>query len=343
MDAPKLLSTKTIDEAVEEALRKIEYERTGKQHGLLCSYKQINRMMLKYWRFGQVTMIAGMSGSGKSAILNMLENDFSDLKRFDEHNNNIAVNKDFLGEVLVLAFKYEMGASDEVLRNLSGRTGKSYGYLLSAEYDRADKQYNTVSDFEYEEFKMSLEGLKGRPIIYIEVAGNLIQLYNLVKHYAETQPHKKLVVTIDHTMLSVKLNEKDDLELMSATAQCCVRLRKNFNAMVIPLNQLNGEIEKPMRKENPNFHYPTKIDIHCGNQIFWACDNVIVFHRPEKLDLTTYGKLKLPTTGLIHGICLKSRFAVTGDTWYKEEFSKGKIREISLKDEFPKLFTNQIK
>lgn len=314
---PKILVVKTFDEAAAEARAKVALERSGKQLGLLTRFEGINAAMLKYFRFGHVTMLAGASGSGKSAILNMFEDDFT----------NTAINGNFYGETMVIACKYEMAASDELLRTVSGKLEKSYGYLLSAERDKNTKAYNNISDEEFKNIEEQIEALKGRNIYYIEVAGNLFQLYNTVAYYREQYPNRKIVVTIDHSLLSVKLDEKDDLTLMSNTAHCAMKMKKSLGAMVIFINQLNGEIEKSQRKENPALHYPQKTDIHCGNQLFWACDDVWTFHRPELLGIDLYGKRKIPTKNLIHGLLLKARFGTIANVWFEQEFSKGRMSQ----------------
>lgn len=327
MEKPKVLPIKTIAEAVEEAKSLINEERSGNVNGLYTRWTGINRAKFKYWRFRNVTMIAGMSGSGKSAILNMLEDDFT----------NPQLNGLWQNKIAILAFKFEMDAADEVLRNLSGKAKLSYSYLLSSQNDKLEsaKQgkevYNTISDTEFANLSAELDKLKNRPIRYIETAGNLEQIWGTCAAFKEKHPEKHLIVTLDHTLLSEKLNEKDDLELTSNSARLAIRLKKAFNASVIFLGQLNGEIEKPIRRDNPALHYPVKTDIHCGNQIYWACDDVLVFHRPEILNITKYGQKPFPlnTSDLIHCAWLKSRKNTAGNIWFKQVFHEGNMVQIS--------------
>lgn len=319
-NTPKILVVKTTKEAIAEAEQKVALERSGQQLGLLTRFTNINSAMMKYFRFGRVTMMAGASGSGKSAILNMIEDDFT----------NAAINSGFKRQVILIACKYEMSAADELLRTVSGRLGKSYAHLLSSERDKHTKEYNSISNEEFQAIKEQLEGLSDRPIHYIEVAGNLHQLYATVAWYRAENPQAEICVTIDHSLLSLKLDEKDDLALMSNTAHCAMKMKKVLGTMVIFINQLNGLIESSQRKENPNLHYPQKTDIHCGNQLFWACDDVWVFHRPEVIGIDLYGKSKIPSKNLIHGSCIKSRFNFIGNCWFEADFAKGKMYERSI-------------
>lgn len=336
----QFLPVKNMDEAIADAKKLIQEERSGQITGLYTRWEGINRAKMKYWRFRSVTAIAGMSGSGKSAVLNMIEDDFTN----PEMNPTFLRHKDKDGnwqgedKIVLIAFKYEMDAADEILRNLSGRIGKSYSYLLSAELGPRgigkERVYNNITDEEFIKYSHELDQIKDKPIKYIEQAGNLDQMWNTCARIQEQNPGKKLIITLDHTLLSQKLSEKDDLELMSRTAKVAIRLRKNFNAMVIFLCQMNGEIEKLPRRDNADFHFPVKTDIHGANQVYWACDDVLIFHRPELLGITKYGKIPFPmqSDGLIHCNWIKSRKNRTGSIWFKNKFSEGKIEQINPED-----------
>lgn len=333
-----------IDLAISQAKSVIDVERSGVINGLFTRWSGLNRFALKYWRFAQITDMAGMSGSGKSAILNMMEDDFTNpllnptfLRHLDIKTGQM-VGED---KILVLAFKYEMGASDELLRTLSSKVEKSYSYLLSSEAKSEGDTliYNTVSDEDYKLYCSKLDAMIDRPIRFIESAGNLDQLKATAKYWKEKYPHRRIIITIDHTLLSKKLSEKDDMELTSHTAQVAIELKKTIDAMVIMVSQMNGEIEKPIRRENPKLMFPVKTDIHCGAQLYWACDNVIIWHRPELLGIIKYGEIRqkrdcyaIDATGIIHGVYLKSRFGVTGNGWFKNQFNIGTMSQIKSTD-----------
>lgn len=316
------LPVKHISKAIDEAIKTVEYERTEVQNGLYCRFDNLNKVVGKYFRFGKVYFIAGISGHGKSYILNMLESDLT----------NTELNKNYRDGrvVILLAFKYEMDAKDEVLRTVGSEIEKSYSYLLSSEVDKDRNSYNKVTDEELESIKQSTEKLKNKHIYYVETAGNLEQLNKTFEAMKKVNPDADIIVTIDHIMLSAKLGEKDDLELMSNTSHTAIRLRKQ-GAMVILLGQLNGEIEKHTRRETPNLQFPVKTDIHCGNQIYWACDHIFIIHRPELINLDVYGKNKIPTKKLIHVAYIKARGGRVGNLWFEEDFAKGRIIPVYLK------------
>jgi replicative DNA helicase len=333
---PETLPIKPISLAVEEAKAQIQIERSGKVTGLYTRWAYLNRAFFKYFRFRSITAIPGMSGSGKSAILNMIEDDFSN----PELNPSFFEKREdgtFKPKIAILAFKYEMDAYDEVLRTLSGKVKKSYANLLSSEMDEEASRtlkkevYNQVSDEQYEVFCKKLDELKSKPIYYIESAGNLDQLYKTCHKFKSENPTVQLVITLDHSLLSQKLSEKDDLELSANTAHTAIRLKKTLGAMVIFLMQMNGEIEKPIRRDNPALHFPIKTDIHCGNQVYWACDNVLIFHRPELLNIEKYGNKPFPmiTKGLIHCAFIKSRKNKPCNLVFEDKFSEGNMQQTT--------------
>lgn len=356
----KVLPFKTQGVAIDEAIQTIAEERLNKVHGLYTRWYGVNRAKMKYWRFRNVTMMSGMSGSGKSAILNMIEDDFTNpdlnptfLLKYSYKTSSWDWDGETIHEpgIIIVAFKYEMDAADEILRNLSGKVAKPYSYLVSSERDteqsikQGKEVYNNVTDEEFEAYKLELDKQRKRPIIYIESAGDLNQMELTVKHVKESYPGKRLIITIDHTLLSTKLTEKDDLELMSNTAKLGIKWRKQDNAAVIFLSQMNGEIEKSHRRDNPMLHFPVKTDIHGGNQVFWACDDVLIWHRPELLNIERYGSvwLKLdgddkPTrqqinaSGIIHCAWIKSRKNRPGNVWFLNRFGEGRIEEVRSQD-----------
>ena len=127
--------------------------------------------------------------------------------------------------------------------------------------------------------------------------------------------------------ISKRLNEKDDNELLANLSKVFNEWKKYFGDLIVVIGQLNGDIEQPIRKENPLFHYPKKTDIHGSNQMFWACDTVIIFHRPEILYIEKYGREKRDTKQLIHIAFIKTRHGKLGHVWLKNELHKGLITD----------------
>lgn len=378
----KSLTIFKTKDAIKSAKSRVAVEMTDKQYGLRTRFKALNRAMSKYFRFGKVVMIAGMSGSGKSYFLNMLRHDFLDNVNVNygtPHHFNLgqrtidliledgvyrlpkeheqeeethgklfldahlimqqdgtlihqAINKDCIYKVVLIHFGFEMDAEDELIRNAGTVIGKGYGYLMSSEWDKNLKNYRRLSTDQYEEVETVLDTFADRNEYYIPTSGTVDEILVTVAKIAKVNPGAKLVITIDHTLLSNRSTEKSDAELQQSMAKAAVFLRQEYGALVILLNQLNQKIEADDRITTPMLHYPTKKDIHQGNQIFWACDTVIINHRPIVLGIKTYGPDKLDTTNLIHGHIVKNRQGRTGNLWFREDFANGRIHAAKKED-----------
>lgn len=338
MSKKLILPYLTPTQAAEQALEEVKKERTGEQYGLLCRYHSVNVAMGKYWRFNNVNLIAGLSGHGKSYLLNTFTEDYLDTA---ELNNGI------LFIPICLHFCFEMSAYNEILRSCAADLGISYSALLSSEYDKESKTYNTLTDEEFIKVEKYLSYYKKKNIIFIETSGNIRLIYNTIEHFynvyndrahALSIQHNKpikfrFIVNIDHTLLIDTLDEKSALELMSNVGRYAIKIRKEFMAMVNLLGQLNNNIEDVKRITTKTLHYPQKSDIYAQGQIYNACDNVWVIHQPQLLKIEKYGKFELPTKDLIHFIKLKSRHGKVGSVWLKDNLKNGNIIEYPKKEE----------
>jgi hypothetical protein len=104
-----------------------------------------------------------------------------------------------------------------------------------------------------------------------------------------------------------------------------IKVRKNYRCCIIMLGQLNDKIENPLRIQNNGMHYPTKTDIHGSKQLYWACDYVLILHRPEELNITSYGRYNYPTTDLLACHVVKARKGIPGLVRLRAQLSKGTI------------------
>ena len=362
----KGLEFQTTKEAVAEAKMLMEEEASGLQHGLYCRFRELNIGMLRYWRFRQVNMVAGRSGSGKSLFLNMIRNDFMSNKvlklpdgakvhlgefsmpaadgignyypeaRLWKLTNGELIrkplNQNCIHKVVMLHFGFEMAAADEHIRTAGTIMGQSYAYLMSAEYNKETGKYNTLTKEEREEIELIMDTMGDRQEYYVPISGNLFQMWETAKRIQELHPDHKMIITIDHSLLTRRGEEKSTEEFINNIGFFSIRAKQKFGAMVIWLHQLNNEIEKTERIKNPLLHYPVKPDIHYGSQLWWACDNVAVIHVPKLLHIQEYGKHELLTENLLHIALLKSRFGQPGNVWLREDFKRGRIHDASRED-----------
>lgn len=312
------LPYKSSKQAAHEAKEQVANERTGEQFGLYTRWGGVNKVMRKYMRFANVYLLAGLSGHGKSLILNMLQNDFLDTKDIHDNQGNIihkAINRDCVFEPMVLHFCFEMSAVNEMLRSVSNKIKKSYNYILSSDYNSESDSYNVITDDELLIINSKLDELGKRPMFFFETAGNLAQIYDTVSYFHKRYPKHKFIISIDHTLLTLKKESESDIDLMAKTGNLAIALRTNFSAMVLLIGQLNSEIEKTERRTKKELHTPQKSDIYAQSRVYHAADTVFTVHRPELLKIAQYGISKMPTKNLIHLLCLKARHGVIGNVW----------------------------
>jgi replicative DNA helicase len=324
---------KTKKDVAEEAKAKINEERSGKQLGLKTRFSKLNTALGKFFRFRQVTSINGLSGHGKSAILNMILADFT----------NKRLNNQFKEDVVIVHNSFEMLPVDEVLRTVSSRVEKSHLYLLSSELVEEDgrTKYNTINDSELEEISRALDEDEDLDHYYFEqptnINGILKNILKSIEYYQEkydTTRIPKVVVALDHTLLVDQEKGDSVLDTITKIAKVAIYLKKK-GYMVILLGQLNNEIERPERIKNPDLHFPIKSDIYAQGQLYNACDNVLIVHQPELLGIVRYGKNQLDTRGLVHLQLVKQRFGKVGSIWLENHFERGQLIEFTPKSYLP--------
>lgn len=283
---------------------------SGVQNFLKCRWDVVNRSMLGGWRFNNNYLLAGLSGHGKSWILNLLMQDFA----------NKELNSEFHRDYKMLHFGFEMSASDEILRQISSFTRIPYEDLISANRKLTDIQYKLV--------KEAYKKIENTPIWIVEEPGTVQQLYFTIEEFNKRFPTSQLVITIDHSLLT-KNTYSSEIELLAELAKMFMKVRKTFGAMCIILGQLNGNIEKDERLSivpNKRFlHFPKKSDIHGSAQMYHAADFVIVVHQPRMLGIEIYGEGASPTEDLIAWHLIKARKGTPKFIRLKQDLNHGNI------------------
>jgi len=148
-------------DAIKKANKKIYDAMHNQYPGLVSRWNKVNRALGGSFRFGEITYIVGPSGSGKSFILNMLREDFAG-----------QLNEKYPKSFKILAFSFEMGADDEVIRTYSSSLNTSYSKLVSAN-EKITKDY-------YEVIKKTSEKVDNDKIYYVETTGNREQILSTV-------------------------------------------------------------------------------------------------------------------------------------------------------------------
>ena len=284
----KTLTFRHISSATNEA---VEYIRKRKNHeivSLRTRWSKFNKSCMGGIEPNTIYTIVGISGSGKSSFVNTLESDLIDL------NSN--------QDVVVLNFSFEMLSSRQVGRKLSSKLRQTTAQLYSSSSDLD----NTL----LEEVEQTSQQIKSYPIYYVDTPGTVADIASTIDYFYENKAKgKKFVIILDHTLLVEGQNRGSALQVISDLQKLFIRVKKFPDTTIIQLSQMNRNIENPERINNPSMHYPMRSDISSADTIFHASDYVICIHRPELLNIQSYGPNRLPVRDKVYLHILKNRDA----------------------------------
>jgi len=239
--------------------------------------------------WSNIITIAGMSGSGKTAMVNQLETKLIDLNPDQKFG--------------ILSFNFEMLARNLVGRKLSNTLKKTTQELYSA----SDTE---LSEQDLDIIKEHLKRISKYDIHYVDMPGSVEQIRKTILAFCLARGNNSIdseygtVVTLDHSLLVLGEGERQVLiDLMSMFNN----LKKSLKITFIVLSQLNRNIESPERINNPNSHYPKKQDIFGSDALYQFSDVVLVSHNPRMLGIRYYGPNKVDTEGRIFHHYLKIR------------------------------------
>ena len=190
----------------------------------------------------------------------------------------------------------------QVGRTLSSKLRKTTSTLYSSETDLDDDTFRRVISVSNK--------LKEYPIYFVDDPGTPMQIEQIIHSFYNQYikgTGKHFVITYDHTLLTKQVGSV--IETTSELEKVFIRAKKLPLTSIIQIAQMNREIEKPERINNPSAHYPMRSDLSSSDAMFQASDYVFVLHRPEILNIAEYGPNRLPTTNKVYMHLLKNRDA----------------------------------
>ena len=272
----------------QEAVNYIAGRREHNITSLKTRWIKFNKQCMGGIEPNTVYTIAGISGSGKSSMANLIQTDIIDLNP----------NED----VIVLTFSLEMVGFRQVGRTLSNKLRRTTSTLYSSETDLDESTFKDVVNVSNQ--------LKKYPVYFVDNPGTPTQVNNIIQWFYDKyvkDTNKHFVIIYDHALLTKQ--EGSTIETISELERVFIQAKKLPLTSVIQLAQMNRNIEQPERINNPLSHYPMRSDLSSSDSIFQASDYVLVIHRPEILNIQEYGPNHLPVNNKVYLHMLKNRDA----------------------------------
>lgn len=272
----------------QEAINYIEGRKNRDIVSLKTRWGKFNKQCMGGIEPNTVMTIAGISGSGKSSMINLVQTDVIDLNP-DE-------------DVIVLSFSLEMVGFRQIGRTLSNKLRKSTSTLYSSETSLDDETFRKVIYVSNQ--------LKEYPIYFVDDPTTPMQVQTIIQSFYDTYvkgTNKHFVIIYDHALLTKQVGSV--IETISELEKVFIQAKKLPLTSIIQIAQMNRNIEASERINNPTSHYPMRSDISSSDAIFQASDYVLVIHRPEILNIQEYGPNHLPTANKIYMHMLKNRDA----------------------------------
>jgi replicative DNA helicase len=214
---------------------------------------------------GDIVVVAGASGHGKSTELYKIKNNILDVNINPEAQDYV-----------FLDLSLEMKVFNIVLRGLDNILQKSKKEILTSEFT-AD---------EIEVVKKYFKDIDDDRHYISQKPTTPDDFYNGVKKFAEEHRAKKaIVVSIDHILL---VKGQDKQKVLMSTIEHINQLKLEFdNIYFIVLSQLNRGILDRIYERN-RISQPNTSDLYMSESMLQAASYVVVVHNPFKLGINEY-------------------------------------------------------
>ncbi len=322
------LKVKSIKEGVSSTLRYIKARREGELSSLKTSFTKLNQALLNGIDWFRIFTIAGLSGGGKSTILEQIKQDILSLNKVD---------------FVTLSFEFEMLIEDQLSRTISSKTNLPLKEMYSA--------FSYLDDTKYNEVLAAAEKLANEHSYYVDNTGTVEQVKQTIMEFVRDQNLTErglgIIVTIDHVLLTKGKQGDSEKAIVDDLMTTLVELKKYYasigqRCLFICLSQLNRDLEHIDRISTPALHYPNRNDIFASSAVYTCSDYVLITHKPAALvGLGAFYGPPKKSEGFPKGYPVKNPKDPSKDMIYwhliKERFGKQKIMSMVENFEFSRI------
>lgn len=250
---------------VNDAVKQILNYQSGKDSPIRTRFTHLNQNALGGIFKGNIITIAGISGSGKSHVLQQLEEDI-----FNKELNPNCAN------YALLRCNWEMTVFKLLLRKLKRRLDRSMKSIL----------FEKTQGEDVGKFKSVCDEERSGDIYYLEEPCDPDEWYVDVRAFLNDMKHKEhVLVTIDHIALvrDITGGKKVAVDRLIENINL---LKKEFtNVSFLILSQLNRDIES---RTDIRLLAPKRSDLYQSDTIYHISDLVLVIHNPFRLGHDLY-------------------------------------------------------
>lgn len=271
-DISRKFIIKPINTAVREQAKYLKNIKEGVFVPINTGYRLINEKLLGGLNEEDIVVIAGLSGSGKTAFA--LKIGLNVVKK----NPNVRL----------CYLTFEIAAKKLIARAVTMEEKVSLKTL-----------YNTGEAYDPEIFKKFMN----LPIDFVEIPTNVDYIREGLIDYVSKYPNHKVVCIVDHSLLIEDRKGDNDMTTLILLSTMMNKLKKQIPINFILVSQLNNAMLNPGRLNSLHGQYPDQTDLFGSKYLFHIAENVIVLINPSRMSLPNpyYGKDKLPLTKVVGG------------------------------------------
>lgn len=291
-----------ISVAVTKALDIIDKRRRGLLMGLRTCWAKLNRYVGGGIQEATQYVIAGRSGVGKSAFVNLL------IKSLFDFNPKC--------KIVILYFNFEMPNYKQVVRKMSKELGLTVNQILSSDKSLSSDDYQKLKDLQ--------TSLSKYDIYFVDIPVGTSRIYKKILDFHRKFPDRHLINVFDHSRLVTDENERDEMTKIGRLSKMGMLLKKKLNCTNIIVSQLNRNIENMDRAKN--LHEPMASDVFGADSLVQDADVVLIPHRPETFRIANY--FGYDTKDFIALHIIKNRDGETGFIPFKHNLAINSIEEL---------------
>jgi len=251
-------------QVIDEANARIEDAIEGRRDSYVTRWQKLNEN-IESIQEGEIVVIGGRPGSGKSAFANLLVQDLFN-KDLNPYNS------------IGLYFSLEMPAYEQVVRWYSNAHQIESKKILSSR--------NPITKSVYEQLQRTGNSMKDTNLLFHDVPLHPRAIANTVSQAVGADKSRRVILIVDHSRL-VTGNEQERLRIEELVTYCHT-LKNKYGVISILLSQMNRDIEKERDRTKMGNSLPVMADLFAASAMEQYATTILLLHRPEMYGLKMF-------------------------------------------------------